>query len=431
MPRLHCWKVVVVVAAVCVAFGALALTRRTEVSGSPHADAATLTREDAQSRLRRLPLAFVENQGQWDCPARYVARFGAISVFLEERGWTLSLEQPLEAPSSRESREAGMREGMRERMRQGHHPGQHGAARHTVVRGAGLRMRFAGADAAEIVPEERLSGHHSYFLGNDPARWRTEVPLHGAVRYRGLYPGVDLRCYEKHGRFEYDVALAPGADLARVEVVVEGASELRLETDGAREAWWRWDGSNWSALGSGISATSSYVPYPYVYALATFNDGNGPALYAGGNFEISPAGDSFLAKWGCPAIATVPGCAGNRPTLTALETRAPLGSSLPLRITDSAAQNGIGAVLFGAPGFGANGCGLVLPRFGELLLGLAPPPGLAVAAPLVSGTCSLAVLVPNQSFLKGSRQHPPGVAADAALPNLLELTNALAVKFGP
>ena len=46
-----------------------------------------------------------------------------------------------------------------------------------------------------------------------------------------------------------------------------------------------------------------------VYALETFDDGSGSgqALFAGGWFTESPAGDSYLAKWGCPA----PPCPGD------------------------------------------------------------------------------------------------------------------------
>src|SRR5262249_40509677 len=39
----------------------------------------------------------------------------------------------------------------------------------------------------------------------------------------------------------------------------------------------RWDGKDWSPLGSGTTGT--------VYALAVFDDGSGPALFAGGDFS--------------------------------------------------------------------------------------------------------------------------------------------------
>jgi len=61
----------------------------------------------------------------------------------------------------------------------------------------------------------------------------------------------------------------------------------------------KWDGESWSPLGAGMSIGVN----PFVLALAVFDDGSdsGPALYAGGSFAASPAGDSYLAKWqGCP-----------------------------------------------------------------------------------------------------------------------------------
>jgi len=52
----------------------------------------------------------------------------------------------------------------------------------------------------------------------------------------------------------------------------------------------RWDGSQWSALDDGLNGT--------VRALAVFDDGTGPALYAGGDFTL--AGSTVvnrIAKW--------------------------------------------------------------------------------------------------------------------------------------
>ena len=59
----------------------------------------------------------------------------------------------------------------------------------------------------------------------------------------------------------------------------------------------RWDGSSWSPLGSGV-----YAQEPWVEALAVFDDGSGPALHVGGQFVSVPdSEDSLLAKWsGCP-----------------------------------------------------------------------------------------------------------------------------------
>ena len=52
----------------------------------------------------------------------------------------------------------------------------------------------------------------------------------------------------------------------------------------------RWNGSAWSALGSGVN--------DQIEALVVFNDGSGPALFAGGNFTTAGGGAAnYVAKW--------------------------------------------------------------------------------------------------------------------------------------
>ena len=43
--------------------------------------------------LTRVPTAFVPNLGQWEHPARFVARVGGAGVFLEEGGFTLTVAE--------------------------------------------------------------------------------------------------------------------------------------------------------------------------------------------------------------------------------------------------------------------------------------------------------------------------------------------------
>ena len=59
----------------------------------------------------------------------------------------------------------------------------------------------------------------------------------------------------------------------------------------------KWDGRIWSPLGLGIGGRG-YASGPGVVALAVFDDGTGPALYAGGEFTLAggaPANN--IAKW--------------------------------------------------------------------------------------------------------------------------------------
>jgi hypothetical protein len=66
----------------------------------------------------------------------------------------------------------------------------------------------------------------------------------------------------------------------------------------------KWDGASWSPLGSGTSSSSGYG----LFALASFDDGSGPALYAGG--AVTTAGGSAasgIAKWDGAAWSPVGG----------------------------------------------------------------------------------------------------------------------------
>lgn len=66
----------------------------------------------------------------------------------------------------------------------------------------------------------------------------------------------------------------------------------------------KWDGSGWTALGSGTNN--------YVLVLAAFDDGSGAALYAGGSFTSAiDSHDSYLAKWGCVPELFVDHCNGD------------------------------------------------------------------------------------------------------------------------
>jgi hypothetical protein len=65
----------------------------------------------------------------------------------------------------------------------------------------------------------------------------------------------------------------------------------------------KWNGTTWSALGIGLGGSSSNVR-----ALEVFDDGFGPALYAGGGFFIAGgASANYIAKWNGAAWSTVGG----------------------------------------------------------------------------------------------------------------------------
>jgi len=100
------------------------------------------------------------------------------------------------------------------------------------------------ADGAEValVPEHARAPHvegvdpngaiSNYLLGSDPTRWIRRVPQFQRVRYRGLYPGIDLVFHGAGSALEYDLVVAPGADPAAIRLRYQGARRLSLDADG-------------------------------------------------------------------------------------------------------------------------------------------------------------------------------------------------------
>lgn len=76
----------------------------------------------------------------------------------------------------------------------------------------------------------------------------------------------------------------------------------------------KWDGEQWSALGSGVSGE-----FHSVRALCVFDDGHGPALYAGGNFTLAGGITvNGIARWDGSTWSAVGGGMGHDPSGTRL-----------------------------------------------------------------------------------------------------------------
>jgi len=63
----------------------------------------------------------------------------------------------------------------------------------SLGKGVNLELSFPGANPhPRIEPFDRLDTVVSYFIGNDPDQWHSDVPVWGGVRYVNLCPGIDL-----------------------------------------------------------------------------------------------------------------------------------------------------------------------------------------------------------------------------------------------
>ncbi len=85
--------------------------------------------------------------------------------------------------------------------------------------------------SARGVGESPLAGQVNYLRGGK-SNWITGIPTYSRVRYRGVYPGIDLVYYGNAGALEYDFVVAPGSDPRAIRMQYEGARKLRIDGGG-------------------------------------------------------------------------------------------------------------------------------------------------------------------------------------------------------
>jgi hypothetical protein len=163
------------------------------------------TREAVQ-----LPIYFEPNQGQFDAPVAVAARTRAyIALFRPDR---IDIAVP---------------------NRAGH-----------------ASLEFIDGVWVTPVPVSPLGGRVNYLRGR-PSSWRTNIPTFARVRYREVYPGIDVEFYATNGRLEFDFILAPGADVRRIAMAVRGDTPPRLTASGDLEV----------PLGTGVLTQHRAVAY--------------------------------------------------------------------------------------------------------------------------------------------------------------------------
>src|SRR5262249_8836214 len=79
----------------------------------------------------------------------------------------------------------------------------------------------------------RQRGTYNYFRGNDPAKWRTDVPAFAEIIYRRIWEGIDLRLFGNGRALEQEFIVRPGADPTQIQIGYRGIERLRIAEDGS------------------------------------------------------------------------------------------------------------------------------------------------------------------------------------------------------
>src|SRR4029077_5743178 len=178
----------------------------------------------------KLPLSFETNYGQADGPVKFLSRTRGYTLFLT--GDEVVLAFTGKRANDPAPQGASVFRGAAVSLKRYPDTNPNPATPQSVTGGV-LRMKFRNANpAAKVTGTDKLAGTGNYFIGNDPAKWRTNVPTYAKVKYEGIYSGIDLVYYGNQRQLEYDFIVAPGADPRRIAFDVSGAKRIRKDERG-------------------------------------------------------------------------------------------------------------------------------------------------------------------------------------------------------
>jgi hypothetical protein len=226
----------------------------------------------------RLPLAFEANRGQTDPQVRFLSRGHGYTMFLTANQAVIALRKPAWKGTASAVPIQGLRTDWALAPEAGVLPTTTDNGVRTAALPFGpliqnpksqienlpalspepptptvLRLKLVGANPnARVTGLQELPGRSNYFIGNDPKKWRTNVPNYAKVEYQDVYPGIDLVYYGKKSEvrsqksaaagtglatgqagLEFDFVVAPGADPRVIALAVETGNP-KLENRNAK-----------------------------------------------------------------------------------------------------------------------------------------------------------------------------------------------------
>lgn len=167
------------------------------VSAATIASESTPKDLQANQTLGSQPIAFTKNMGQWPDSVLFRAdAAGAVMWFVKNGNYYQYTKRIPRLQSAEAAWAAGL--GPRQFNLVDRLHREPDSLETTMI-----KAEFVGANQnAEVVGREKMDYKCNYFIGDDPAKWRTQVPNYSGIRLKDLYPGVEVTFRDCDGRLE-------------------------------------------------------------------------------------------------------------------------------------------------------------------------------------------------------------------------------------
>ncbi|MDI6791776.1 MAG: SBBP repeat-containing protein, partial [bacterium] len=196
----------------------LGLGLRVSFASNAGGEVDEAARQKAIETYGKLPLYFIENRGQIDNQVKYYTRLPGQTLYFTQEEIVFDLyRQNTEYRTQRTKEESAIRNPQ------------------SVIERLSFSLKCLGANKEpriEIEAEGKQEGKVNYFRGNDPVKWRSNIPIYREVFYRDIYPGIDLKLRGNGRQLEYEFIIQPGVEPEVIRCGFEGIEGLEVSREG-------------------------------------------------------------------------------------------------------------------------------------------------------------------------------------------------------
>jgi hypothetical protein len=215
------WKLIFVLALVVSSFIGFTGWVYAEVSMAEPGKSDLTSKLTVNENYGKLPLSFIRNDGQIDEKVKFYEKGSGHSMYFTNE--SIYLELVGSKKEDLKDSDVNSETSNQAHINQNFHVET-------------IKLSPVGANKnPEIVVEGMQNGKVNYLIGNDPEKWKTDIPTYGAVLYKNIYKDIDIKYYGNNRRMEYDVIVKPGADYSQVQFSYDGIKGLKIRDDGKME----------------------------------------------------------------------------------------------------------------------------------------------------------------------------------------------------
>ena len=167
-------------------------------------------KKEVRKTLKHLKLPFIENRGQYDDRVSYTAKTFGGTLFVTKSGELVYNLPKIETEGIKTTRQT----------------------ERNITGGVVVKERLIDAKVGDIKGVDKAETKVSYFKGNDPKDWKSEVGSYERVSLGEVYEGVRVELKARGSNVEKLFYVQAGADPSSIRLEVEGAKGIRVNDAG-------------------------------------------------------------------------------------------------------------------------------------------------------------------------------------------------------